>query len=113
VRVEHWVVAQRQGQHAALAMLGKPVRYAEIPFFWTVQFEQAIKYVGYVPKPDQVVHLGDVEGGEFLAAYFAGGRLAAAVGVGHAQDLVRIHNHLTRGVHIGPADFERAQFANP
>jgi 3-phenylpropionate/trans-cinnamate dioxygenase ferredoxin reductase subunit len=38
-RFEHWVSAQRQGRHAALAMLGRTEAYTEVPFFWSRQCE--------------------------------------------------------------------------
>ena len=34
IRVEHWRVAQQHGRTAALAMMGKPVRYDAVPVFW-------------------------------------------------------------------------------
>lgn len=110
-RVEHWVVAETQGQHAARAMLGKPVRFASVPFFWTGQFGQSLKYVGYAPRPDSVAHVGDVEEGKFLTGYFVAGSLRAAATVGRAQDLIRIQQALERGSSISPESFESGAYA--
>ena len=47
IRVEHWVVAQRQGQVAAANMLGQPTPFAEVPFFWSKHFDLSLRYVGH------------------------------------------------------------------
>ena len=44
IRVEHWVVAQRQGQVAALNMLGKRVKFDAVPFFWSQHYDVPINF---------------------------------------------------------------------
>ena len=50
-RVEHWVEAERQGQHAALGLTGVEEAYRETPFFWTNQNDISIKYAGICRAP--------------------------------------------------------------
>ena len=60
IRVEHWVVAERQGQTAALNMIGHRDRFNAIPFFWSQHYDVPINYVGHAEKWDELVIEGDV-----------------------------------------------------
>jgi len=101
-RVEHWIVAERQGQHAARAMLGSDAPYSEVPFFWTKQGGASLKYVGYGGEYDRVAVRGSIEDGDFLAGYYAGGRLLAASGAGRAREIAVAAEILRAGENVPP-----------
>ncbi|MHC4248973.1 MAG: FAD-dependent oxidoreductase [Planctomycetota bacterium] len=89
-RIEHWVVAERQGAHAARAMLGSDAPYDEVPFYWTRQFDVSIQCAGFAPEWDRVAVRGSVEEGSFLAGYYSNGDLRAVAGSGRAIELLSL-----------------------
>ena len=62
IRVEHWVVAERQGQVAALNMLGRREKFAAVPFFWSQHYDIPINYVGHAEKWNELAIEGDIAG---------------------------------------------------
>jgi 3-phenylpropionate/trans-cinnamate dioxygenase ferredoxin reductase subunit len=95
IRVEHWSNALNQGPAAARAMLGEPVSYDRIPYFFSDQYEVGMEYSGHAPKWDEVVFRGDRNEGEFIAFWLRDGRVIAGMNVNvwdvneHVQALIR------------------------
>jgi apoptosis-inducing factor 3 len=54
VRIEHWVHAERQGQHVARVLMGQATDYTDLPFFWTLHFDTGLDYLGRADKPTVV-----------------------------------------------------------
>jgi len=81
IRVEHWVVAERQGQTAALNMLGRHEPFDAVPFFWSQHYDVPINYVGHAEKWDDLVVEGDVAGKDGLVRMKRGGRTLAVASV--------------------------------
>ena len=81
-RIEHWVVAERQGQVAAANMLGLHKRFDSAPFFWTEQYGVTIRYVGHASGWDAVTCEGNFEAGSLVARYFVDGRHCATATIG-------------------------------
>ncbi len=81
IRVEHWVVAARQGQVAALNMLGLRQKFDTVPFFWSQHYDVPINYVGHAEKWDELVVDGDIAGRDCLVRYRQGGRTLAAASI--------------------------------
>jgi len=81
IRVEHWANALNQGPAAARAMLGEPVSYDRIPYFFSDQYEVGMEYSGHAPQWDEVVFRGDRNDGEFIAFWLQDGRVIAGMNV--------------------------------
>jgi NADPH-dependent 2,4-dienoyl-CoA reductase/sulfur reductase-like enzyme/nitrite reductase/ring-hydroxylating ferredoxin subunit len=77
LRVEHWVVAQRQGQTAAHNILGRRERFDGVPFFWSAHYDVTISYVGHATRWDRIEIRGSFADHNIVAAYHDGDRIAA------------------------------------
>ncbi len=77
IRVEHWVVAQRQGQAAARNILGARAPYTDAPYFWSRHYDVAVNYVGHTARWDRIEADGDVAQHDFTARFLHGDRTAA------------------------------------
>jgi NADPH-dependent 2,4-dienoyl-CoA reductase/sulfur reductase-like enzyme len=81
IRVEHWVVAQRQGQTAALNMLGAREKFASAPFFWSQHYDVPINYVGHAETWDEIAIEGDIGAKDCLLRYKRKGRTLAVASI--------------------------------
>jgi apoptosis-inducing factor 3 len=94
IRVEHWVVAQRQGQTAARNILGAREHFDAVPFFWSQHYGVAIRYVGHAERWDQVTVDGNLGGRDATVTYRRGGRVLAAATVGRDRDALRVEQEM-------------------
>ncbi len=89
LRIEHWVVAQRQGQVAARNMLGAQEHFAAIPFFWTHQFDVQVGYLGHASRWDRVDVDGSVEDRDFMIAYRRNGATLAVAAMNRDAEMLQ------------------------
>jgi NADPH-dependent 2,4-dienoyl-CoA reductase/sulfur reductase-like enzyme len=81
IRVEHWVVAQRQGQTAARNMLGQREAFDAVPFFWSQHYDLPINYVGHAEAWDEIAVDGNIAAKDCLLHYRRAGRDLAAASI--------------------------------
>jgi NADPH-dependent 2,4-dienoyl-CoA reductase/sulfur reductase-like enzyme len=81
IRVEHWVVAERQGQTAALNMLGERMPLTLPAFFWSQHYDVPINYVGHAEGWDEIAIEGDVMQRDCVVRYKSGGKVMAVASI--------------------------------
>jgi NADPH-dependent 2,4-dienoyl-CoA reductase/sulfur reductase-like enzyme/nitrite reductase/ring-hydroxylating ferredoxin subunit len=81
IRVEHWVVAERQGQTAARNMLGQREAFDAVPFFWSQHYDVPINYVGHAVQWDEIAIDGDIGAKDCLLRYRSKGRVLAVASI--------------------------------
>ena len=100
IRVEHWVVAERQGQTAALNMLGAREAFSAVPFFWSQHYDVPINYVGHAETWDEIAVEGDVAAKDCLLRYRAKGRVLAVASIFRDLDSLKAELALERGAAV-------------
>ena len=114
IRVEHWVVAERQGQTAARNMLGHRQRFDAVPFFWTEQYDFSLAYVGHAERWDEARMVGELEAGRggCTITYLREGRRLAVAVVHRDLEGLRAEVEFERAIAFDrPAADARADFA--
>src|SRR5215467_1964734 len=81
LRIEHWVVAERQGQTAARNMLGAGEKFTQVPFFWSQHYDVPINYVGHAEKWDDIAVEGNIAGRDCVLRYRRGDRVLAVASI--------------------------------
>ena len=105
IRVEHWVVAERQGQTAAVNMLGGREKFGAVPFFWSQHYDVPINYVGHAEAWDELVIDGEIAARDCTVQYKRGGRLLAVASIYRDGESLIAEAAMERGtpgtIHVG------------
>ena len=101
IRIEHWVVAGRQGQTAARNMLGARERFDAVPFFWTQQHDLSLSYVGHAAKWDRIEIDGSLAAKDCTVNYRQGSRKLAVLTIARDRDSLAAEIELERMIAAG------------
>ena len=96
VRIEHWVVAERQGQAAARDMVGLGAPFRDVPFFWSRHYDVRLAYVGHATAQDVIELTGSLPDRDATVVYRRAGKVLAVVTVGRDQQSLAIEAALER-----------------
>jgi 3-phenylpropionate/trans-cinnamate dioxygenase ferredoxin reductase subunit len=96
-RIEHWVVAERQGQAVARSMLGIGGPFRQTPFFWSQHYDVQISYVGHAAQWDSCRIDGDLEKHDACAVYRRGGRIIAVATIGRDRLSLQVEAAMEAG----------------
>jgi len=103
IRVEHWVVAQRQGQTAARNILGAREPFTILPFFWSNHFDLHIHYVGHGSGGDEASVCGDLKAKHASVMFRSKDKLSAVASIGRDLENLKAEAALERGEEFSPS----------
>ncbi|MGH8402901.1 MAG: FAD-dependent oxidoreductase, partial [Gammaproteobacteria bacterium] len=98
IRVEHWAVAQRQGQVAARNMLGYAEPYTAVPFFWSQHYDVSLNYVGHAEKWDNIEVDGEPAKFDCAVTYKQAGRPLALATVWRDRQSLEMEAQMEREI---------------
>ena len=89
LRLESVPNALAQGKTAALAALDRPEPYAEVPWFWSDQYDLKLQMTGLSNPGDHIVIRGNMAERRFSACYLREGVLVACQAVNAVKDFIQ------------------------
>jgi NADPH-dependent 2,4-dienoyl-CoA reductase/sulfur reductase-like enzyme/nitrite reductase/ring-hydroxylating ferredoxin subunit len=99
VRIEHWVVAQRQGQAAARSILGQRKPFTDVPFFWTQHYDVTLAYVGHASSWDRIQMDGTPADRDCAVRYMTGNAVLAVATIGRDDQSLMAERVLEKHTH--------------
>ena len=102
VRLECVQNAIDQAKHAAIAMLGRPSRYAEVPWFWSDQYDLKLQIAGLARRGGDIVLRGDPAMRKFAAFHLKDGAVIAVEAVNAAPEYLMGRKLIAESARVPP-----------
>jgi 3-phenylpropionate/trans-cinnamate dioxygenase ferredoxin reductase subunit len=103
IRLESVQNAIDQAKHAALAMLGRPTPYREVPWFWSDQYDLKLQIAGLARDGDELVLRGEPAARKFAVFHLREGRIAAVEAVNAAPEYIVGRRLIAEAARVAPA----------
>ncbi len=97
LRVEHWVVAERQGQAVAANLLGRREPFTAAPFFWSQHYDVQISYVGYGKGWERSTLSGSLADRDATVVYRKGDEIVAVATLFRDRQSLEVELAMERG----------------
>lgn len=111
-RLESWKNAEDQADVAASYICGDLAPYAEVPWFWTDQYDLNIQVAGMPGAGAPAWERGRIGERGYLAYFASGGRLRGAVGIGCGRDIRLARETIRTGGRLDIDDLRARGFAS-
>ena len=102
IRLESWQNAQNQAIAVAKAMVGGNEPFAEIPWFWTDQYDVNLQMAGAPESWDSLVWRGNAAEKSFTVFYLKDGKPVACNTVNNGRDMRFARELIAKGRAIDP-----------
>jgi 3-phenylpropionate/trans-cinnamate dioxygenase ferredoxin reductase component len=106
IRLESWQNAQNQAIAVGKQIAGAPEPYADLPWFWTDQYDDNFQIIGAPERWDRVLWRGDGSDGKFTAIYLDGDRIVAGNTLNNARDIRPLRQMILDRTVVDPAILE-------
>jgi apoptosis-inducing factor 3 len=114
IRIEHWMVAERQGQVAARNILGEKVRFDDVPFFWSAHYDAVtIGYTGHAESWEETRVDGSIEQMDCAVSFIHEGRRAAVATINRDRQGLQAEIKMEHEVLLLPPSAHRGNVSGP
>ncbi|KAK43831.1 MULTISPECIES: NAD(P)/FAD-dependent oxidoreductase [Burkholderiaceae] len=110
-RIESVQNANDMAKAAAAFIVGKPLPYHSVPWFWSDQYDVKLQMAGISSGHTDFAISGSVSDAKFSVFYFRDGKLCAVDSVNSPQDHMMARKMLAQGAELGVKHVEHPGFS--